>query len=116
MALTIHHDCLGGHQRPHRTLPAAAALLQERPDALAAAAFLKERPDARVILVGIEDAIRADLSAARLETDARVRVQHASEVVGMDEAPASALRTKRDSSMRVAIDLVKAGDAQACVS
>jgi phosphate acyltransferase len=103
MAITIALDCMGGDHGPHVTIPAAAA-------------FLKERPDARVILVGIEEAIRADLSAARLETDARVRVQHASEVVGMDEAPASALRTKRDSSMRVAIDLVKAGDAQACVS
>jgi phosphate acyltransferase len=103
MAITIALDCMGGDHGPHVTIPAAAA-------------FLKERLDARMILVGLEEAIRAELRAARLESSPRVQVQHAPEVVGMDEPPASALRTKRDSSMRVAIDLVKAGDAQACVS
>jgi glycerol-3-phosphate acyltransferase PlsX len=43
-------------------------------------------------------------------------LQHASEVVSMDEPPAQALRYKKDSSMRVAINLVKSGEAHACVS
>ena len=48
--------------------------------------------------------------------DERLRLIHASEIVGMDESPALALRNKKDSSMRVAINLVKAGEADACVS
>jgi glycerol-3-phosphate acyltransferase PlsX len=103
MAITIALDCMGGDHGPHVTIPAVAA-------------FLKERPEARMILVGLRDAIETQLRAAKLADDARVRIQHAPEVVGMDEAPALALRGKRDSSMRVAIDLVKAGEAQACVS
>ena len=43
-------------------------------------------------------------------------IQHASQRVEMDESPSQALRTKKDSSMRVAINLVKEGKAQACVS
>jgi glycerol-3-phosphate acyltransferase PlsX len=46
----------------------------------------------------------------------RLTIQHASQVVAMDEAPSSALRGKKDSSMRVAINLVKQGEARACVS
>jgi glycerol-3-phosphate acyltransferase PlsX len=46
----------------------------------------------------------------------RLRVQHASDVVSMDEPPAQALRYKKDSSMRVAVNLVKSGEAHACVS
>jgi glycerol-3-phosphate acyltransferase PlsX len=46
----------------------------------------------------------------------RLRLQEATQVVGMDEPPAQALRTKKDSSMRVAVNLVKNGDAQACLS
>jgi glycerol-3-phosphate acyltransferase PlsX len=103
MAVTIALDCMGGDHGPHVTIPAAAA-------------FLRERPEAQIVLVGLADQIRAELRKLGAEADARLRVQHAAEVVGMDEPPASALRTKRDSSMRVAIDLVKSGDAQAAVS
>jgi glycerol-3-phosphate acyltransferase PlsX len=103
MAITIALDCMGGDHGPHVTIPAAAA-------------FLKERPEARIILVGVRDALEKELREARLADDWRARIQHAPEVVGMDEAPALALRGKRSSSMRVAIDLVKGGEAQACVS
>jgi len=48
--------------------------------------------------------------------DSRLRIVNATEVVGMDESPALALRNKKDSSMRVAINLVKSGEADACVS
>lgn len=69
-----------------------------------------------VILVGDEHALRGALAAQRRAADVRLRVQAASEVVAMDELPSKALRNKKDSSMRVAVDLVKAGQAQACVS
>lgn len=100
MTTTLAVDCMGGDHGPTVTVPAALA-------------FLDEHPDASVILVGQEAAIRALLPDG--ET-ARCRVRHASEVVAMDEPPAAAMRTKKDSSMRIAIDLVKAGEAGGCVS
>ena len=61
--------------------------------------------------------MRAEHGAARACAGTRVRAyHHATEVVAMDEAPAVAMRSKKDSSMRVAINLVKGGDAHACVS
>ncbi|HZD19324.1 MAG TPA: phosphate acyltransferase PlsX, partial [Burkholderiales bacterium] len=64
----------------------------------------------------LRDAIEAELAAHRAAAGARLRVQASTEVVGMDEPPALALRYKKDSSMRVAINLVKSGAAHACVS
>ena len=103
MDVTIVLDAMGGDHGAHVTVPAAAS-------------FLARTPEARIILVGQEPVVRAEMKAAGLSTDARVRVQHASEVVAMDESIATALRGKRDSSMRVAIDLIKSGEADACVS
>ena len=103
MDVTVAIDCMGGDHGPHVTVPAALA-------ALAA------RADANLILVGLRDAIEIELQSRRANTGPRLRIHHASEVVGMDEPVASALRTKRDSSMRVALNLVKSGEAQACVS
>jgi glycerol-3-phosphate acyltransferase PlsX len=77
---------------------------------------LARDPDLHVILVGVEDVVRTQLRTLRGSEDARLRIHHASEVVGMDESPALAMRNKKDSSMRVAINLVKAGEAGACVS
>src|SRR5262249_8238323 len=67
-------------------------------------------------LVGLRDAIEAELKARGAKPGPRLRVHHASEVVAMDESPALALRSKKDSSIRVAVDLVKSGEAHACVS
>jgi glycerol-3-phosphate acyltransferase PlsX len=78
----------------------------------AAIAYAASDPDVELILVGDEKAINDELGG----TQARIRVQHASQVVGMDELPSQALRHKKDSSMRVAINLVKEGVADACVS
>lgn len=106
MDVTIAVDCMGGDHGPSVTVPASLA-------------FLRAMPQARVILVGRQDALEAALRAAGVSVDAfgsRLALQPASEVVGMDEPPASAMRNKKDSSMRVAIDLVKAGRAQAAVS
>ncbi|HWD23594.1 MAG TPA: phosphate acyltransferase PlsX, partial [Burkholderiales bacterium] len=69
-----------------------------------------------IVLVGLRDAIEAELAACRASAGPRLRVHAASEVVAMDEPPAQAMRYKKDSSMRVAINLVKSGEASACVS
>ncbi len=102
MGVRIAIDCMGGDHGLSVTVPAAVA-------------FLAHVPDARLLLVGREDEIRAALAKVRADM-ARIEIRHASEVVAMDEPPASALRSKRNSSMRVAVEAVKAGDAQACVS
>ena len=82
----------------------------------AARLALQAHPELKLILVGDEAQLRASLASQRLGDEARIGVQHASEVVAMDELPSKALRNKKDSSMRVAINLVKEGRAQACVS
>jgi len=78
--------------------------------------FLKDHPHASLILVGDGDAIAAELSLHGPVPENRVQIRHASQVVDMDEAPQLALKNKKDSSMRVAINLVKEGKAQAAVS
>lgn len=80
----------------------------------AALRFLKTDGDCKLVLVGREEAIRPHLPSGELPE--RLRIQPASQEVGMDELPSRALRGKKDSSMRVAIDLVKRGEADACVS
>ena len=81
----------------------------------AAKLSLDLHPNLRLILVGDSAEVTA-LVERHIGDDERVTVRHASEVVGMSEAPADALRRKKDSSMRVAINLVKEGNAEACVS
>jgi glycerol-3-phosphate acyltransferase PlsX len=81
----------------------------------AAAATLGKYRNVELILVGDEHEL-TDLAGRIVGEDSRLGIRHASEIVGMSEAPAEALRRKKDSSMRVAIDLVKEGAADACVS
>ena len=81
----------------------------------AAKRSLDLHPNLELILVG--DALELEqLVDSIIGANSRVRIQAASEVVGMSEPPAEALRRKKDSSMRVAINLVKDGVAHACVS
>ena len=94
---------MGGDHGPHVTVPAALE-------------FQARVSDADIVLVGARDAIEAELAAHAAAAGARLRVHAASELVGMDEPPAFALRYKKDSSMRVAVNLVKSGEAHACVS
>ncbi len=82
----------------------------------AALDFLKREPDVSVILVGVADAIETELRRNGAHTHERLSIKAASQVVAMDDPPAQALRGKRDSSMRVAADLVKEQVADACVS
>ena len=87
------------------------------PDVIVPAALqsLRDFDDVELILVGDEARLSALLKQEGKGSD-RLRIQHASQVVGMDEEPAQALRGKKDSSMRVSINMVKNGDADACVS
>jgi glycerol-3-phosphate acyltransferase PlsX len=94
---------MGGDHGPGVTVPAALAAL-------------RHYASVNLILVGQRDALVSALQNQRAQESERLSIHHASQLVGMDEAPAQALRMKKDSSMRVAINLVKTGDAQACVS
>lgn len=82
----------------------------------AAVAYLKDRPDTSLILVGDEQEVRDELARINSGPSERLRVHHASQRIEMDESPSRALRSKKDSSMRVAVNLVKDGVAHACVS
>lgn len=82
----------------------------------AAVTYLASHPDVLLILVGPKEGIESELATHSLPSGARLKIHHATEVVSMDESPSSALRSKKDSSMRVAINLIKNGDADACVS
>ncbi|CAM2898111.1 phosphate acyltransferase PlsX [Legionella worsleiensis] len=76
----------------------------------------KKNPNLKILLVGVQDKVTASLKKHGVLSSNQFTVVHASEVVNMDELPSHALRNKKDSSMRVAINLVKEGRAQACVS
>ncbi len=82
----------------------------------AALLSLAAHAELEVILVGDEPTLVADLRKRHRALDGRIRIVHADEVVGMDESPSKALRNKKRSSMRVAVNLVKEGRAQAAVS
>ena len=103
MDITVAVDCMGGDHGPHVTVPAALE-------------FQKRAPEIDLVLVGLRDVIEAELRTHGAPPGPRLRVHHASQVVMMDESAATALRGKKDSSMRVAVNLVKSGEAHACVS
>jgi len=98
--ITIAVDCMGGDVGPAATLPACAA-------------FLASHPQAQLLLVGRPEALQ---DVPQLLNNVRCRVVPATEVVAMDDPVEVALRRKRDSSMRVAIQQVKDGVAQVAVS
>ncbi|MET0050220.1 MAG: phosphate acyltransferase PlsX [Candidatus Thiodiazotropha sp.] len=99
--VTISLDAMGGDIGAGIVVPAALE-------------YLKKDKQTTLILVGREEVIREKLGNHPFGD--RLRVQHASEEIAMDELPSKALRNKKDSSMRVAINLVKSGEADACVS
>ena len=82
----------------------------------ASVAFVNSQTDAELVLVGNEELIRAELAKHKAADHPRLSVRNAIEIVAMDDSVEIALRRKRDSSMRVAIGLVRDGQAQACVS
>jgi len=101
--VTLAIDAMGGDHGPTVTIPAAVE-------------YLRLFPEDTIVLVGIPDAIEAELQALGAKSGVHLRIHPATEVVGMDESPQAALRSKKDSSMRVSINLVKNGEALACVS
>jgi glycerol-3-phosphate acyltransferase PlsX len=103
MKIVIAVDAMGGDHGPSVTVPACID-------------FLESHPEAHLLLVGLADALEKEIARHRGVLDDRLTVIAASQIVGMDEDVRSAIRTKKDSSMRRAIDLVKEGRAQACVS
>lgn len=103
MSLTISIDAMGGDHGPEVIIPASLACL-------------KNNPDLKLILVGDEAVLKPQLVQALVDFQDRLSLQHASQCVEMDEPPSKALKNKKDSSMRVAINLVLDGRADACVS
>lgn len=94
---------MGGDFGPQITVPASLACL-------------RKNPNLKLIMVGDQDVLQGMLAGALVEFEGRLSIQHASQVVEMDEPPQKALKNKKDSSMRVAINLVRDGVADGCVS
>ena len=103
MSQTIALDAMGGDHGPCVVVPAALSII-------------KESPTLKLILVGDYDVLLAELLKHGANVSPHLLIHHASQRVEMDELPSVALRTKKDSSMRVAINLVQSGAADACVS
>ncbi|MBL3528232.1 MAG: phosphate acyltransferase PlsX [gamma proteobacterium endosymbiont of Lamellibrachia anaximandri] len=100
-AVTISLDAMGGDNGVDVVIPAALD-------------YLKHDKETSLILVGQEALLKERVGSHGFGD--RLKIHHASQEVGMDELPSKALRGKKDSSMRVAINLVKEGVADACVS
>jgi glycerol-3-phosphate acyltransferase PlsX len=94
---------MGGDHGPAVVIPAALAVL-EKDDS------------ASLVLVGLAEVLEQAKRKAGDNYGSRLGFKVATEVVAMDEPPAEALRRKKDSSLRVSIELVKSGEADACVS
>ncbi len=100
---TIALDAMGGDFGPEVVIPAAVHVV-------------KKIRDIHIILVGDEKRLRDFAKDQNIDLDRHFEIQHASQVVEMHEDPRHAVRKKKDSSMRVAINMVKDGRAQAIVS
>ncbi len=96
-------DAMGGDHGPSVTVAAAKMALNEI-------------SNIELVLVGDQVQLGTEMEKLGLSNETRIRIQHASQVVTMDEAAVLALKKKKDSSMRVAINLVKENKVQACVS
>ena len=94
---------MGGDHGPSVIVPAALQVL-------------RNYPHLHLILVGDQTVLQQTLKQHQASDQLQLTIQHASQRVEMDESPSQALRTKKDSSMRVAINLVKEKTADACVS
>lgn len=101
--ISIAVDAMGGDFGPSVTVP---AVMSE----------MRSEADFSVVFVGDRDAIGEQVARHEIDDPRRIRVEHADEVVEMTDAPAQALRSKRASSMRVAMNLLGSGEVGACVS
>src|SRR4051812_37113045 len=96
---TVAVDAMGGDHAPGPEVAGAVAAVRERL--------------ARIVLVGDEARLRPELERHGADALDGLTVQHASEVITMEDHPAVAAKGKKDSSMRVAFDLAKEGKAAA---
>ena len=103
LKLTLALDMMGGDHGPHSTIPAALAAICEF-------------PELQLILCGDEANLTEQLKLHGVFPHPQLSLRHCSQAVSMADKPSVALRSKRDSSMRVALDLVDRGEVQACVS
>lgn len=103
MDIVIALDAMGGDHGPTEIIPAALHVLSKH-------------SNLKLILVGQEEILLKVLAENKAVVNEQISIKHASETVEMHESPSRALRNKKDSSMRVAIDLVQDEKAQACVS
>ena len=103
MQFHIALDAMGGDHGPSVVVPAALRVVAEN-------------ESVNLILVGDQGIVERELSRHGVTKHERISVRHASQRVEMDDLPSLALRSKKDSSMRVAVNLVKGGEAGACVS
>lgn len=101
MAAVIALDAMGGDAAPGPEVAGAVEAVRKR--------------GARLILLGDEPRLRAELQRLHA-TDLDIPIRHCTEVITMHDHPGTAARSKRDSSMRVAFELVRKGEAQAVVS
>jgi len=99
----ISVDAMGGDFGPSVTIPASLKIL-------------KKYENISIVLVGIADEITKILKKKKSLNHPRITIHNATQIVDMDELPQSALKNKKDSSMRVSINLVKEGVVDACVS
>lgn len=95
-------DVMGGDNAPVEIIKGAIKAVQDR-------------DNIKVILVGKEDIIRNELTGYTYDED-RVSIVHADDVITNDESPVMAIRRKKESSMVVALNLIKNGEADAFVS
>ena len=103
MDVTIALDAMGGDHGPTEIIPSALHVLSKH-------------SNLHLVLVGQEEILLKVLAENNVVPNEQISIRHASETVEMHEMPSRALRKKKDSSMRVAINMVQEGEAQACVS
>lgn len=101
--LTIALDIMGGDKGPHITIPSAIMAI-------------KKMPNLHLILCGDENIINTELKRHQFFNHPQFTIYPTTEVVAMDDKPAIAMRSKKNSSMRKSLDLVRENKAQACVS
>ena len=98
--ITLSLDVMSGEKDPEASIAAALNLLALR-------------EDVKIILVGNQEIIEKQTLGKKID---RLQILHAEEVVLMNDPPVVVLRKKKKSSMRLAVDLVKNDESQACIS
>ncbi len=101
--ITVALDAMGGDFGPRVTVPAAVQALSHF-------------PELKVIIIGDRDTITSQLSRIGYVPNSRLTVKHSDRTISNSEKPSKALRNSNGSSMRLAIDSVAEGLADACVS